>query len=136
MRYLKEYNQHLGWTKITPHEYHQYYQDRLGDNFTWKEYRYLLKMMSGLTLKGASTKYFDADFRLEFGNGYLGGNDESVIYVKRARYTFYEILKSEDEWFYLADMVKPDGGEYRSYFRCDQFSGLIECLEERIKLLE
>ena len=136
MRYLKEYNQHLGWSKITSQQYHQYYQERLGDYFNWKELQYLLKIISGLALKGENTKYFGVNFRLEFGHGYLGGNDESVIYIKRDHYVFYQIDKVDDEWFYLVDMAKPDKGEHRSYFRCDQFSGLVSCLEERIKLLE
>lgn len=136
MKYIREYNQHLGWTKITPPQYNQYYQERLGDDFNWSERRQLLNLLSGVVMAGAETKYFGAPFRLEFGNGYLGGNDESVVYIKRAGYTFYEINKSEDEWFYLVDMVKSDKGEYRSYFRCDQFSGLLNCLEERLKLIK
>ena len=36
------------------------------------------------------------------------------------------IYKCEDEWFYVNDL------NYASYFKCDQFDGLLKCIEKEL----
>lgn len=106
MRYIKEYNQHSYWSKITSH---QFYNDAIDNaiGFDSDEVRDLRKIVPGFTLKMDSSYCYN-----------------STIYIRQNDLTVYVINKTVDEWFYLLDR------EFYRYYKCDQMDGLMECLKE------
>jgi hypothetical protein len=108
MKYLKEYNQ---WYRdSSPEEtIHKKHVD-----FTQEEYDKLLWLFSDIGM------YIEFDYWVE-----------SIIYVKnedRDGKDLYRIFKVEDDWYYLVGYF---GGEI-SYYRCDEFQGLLECIKDKI----
>ena len=71
-------------------------------------------------------KYYDKLNRYYRDEVFRDGDD--ILMVKSGYYV--NIYQTDDEWF-LVYMRTPSDEFY--YFKCDQYEGLIKCLDEEIK---
>lgn len=60
--------------------------------------------------------------------GVEGSQFVNITAKKNVSYIQIEIVKSQDEWYYIYISESLDS----IYFKCDQFEGLLKCLQDNI----
>jgi hypothetical protein len=121
MRYIKEYS------KYEPSYYEVSYEDYM-DMFHRKKRVYFESAEVNMLLDYLKSKdskiIINQKAYIRFGFGTFSGD---INHYK------INLFRFEDEWFCLSIRGLEEVTHYYKYYKCDQISGVIDCLESIIK---
>lgn len=110
------------WPETTDPNYEFRSDDARWENFTKKEFTIIKQKLRWWSRKGIVN---NLKFRKQgdVGNGLITPECENAqICFRRGQKIYITITKLEDEWYYA-------NFHNNSFFKCDQFDGLVACLE-------
>lgn len=120
MKYLKSFNENtnIEYPKAEQNDFH--YSDP--DVFTEKEIEEIINFTNSKKLKYI---FNNVDTTDQYFTVNLTGDGRRV----NIEYPGVSIVKSTDEWFYIAIATSHT---ISNYYKCDQLHGLISCLSDNI----
>lgn len=111
-------------------------------NFTDTELNDIRKVLDDLKLVyNLDIKYGDVPFNgvntiidsdLPYASVMLKGLTNDNGYYKFTRISILEIVKFDDEWYYLFISKANEDKSMDNYYKCDQFNGLLQCLKDNL----
>jgi hypothetical protein len=111
MRYLKLF-ENISYYQISEDDFDNIHFQSTCEPFTESEYKIISDMLN---------KIF-ADIEISYVISSIV--PKAIIQARIYFDEIFEIWKFSDEWYYVEDSTM------RHYYKCDQFSGLIDCIKK------
>jgi hypothetical protein len=116
-----EFEEKCGWGgQIGDDEWDDEYVHNNWEDFTVDELNYLISLKLDVDLKSDLI-------------GLLDDSPQAYISLKQENSIIFYVCKVKDEWYYVYNPMKilKDDSPF-SFYKCDQFDGLISCIKNEI----